>query len=103
LEQLYSRAHPLYRPALEAYIEAGRWLVEEKISRYRRSVARADQLHRDVRREAEAISVTMDWAEQKYTTGTSSNIWSGYFQALEQLKNLRHRDPISNYLDQFDK
>jgi len=47
--------------------------------------------------------VTMDWAEQKYTTGTSSNIWSGYFQALEQLKNLRHRDPISNYLDQFDK
>ena len=103
LEQLYSRAHPLYRPALEAYIEAGRWFVEEKISRYRRSVARADQLHRDVRREAEAISVTMDWAEQKYTTGASSNIWSGYFQALDQLKNLRHRDPISNYLDQFDK
>ena len=105
LEQLRSCAHPLYWSALAAYIEAGRWLVDDHLSRYRRAVARGDQLRQAARRQAEAISVTLDWAEQKYTTGSPSNVWAGYFRTIEQLENLKreHRDPISDYLDQFDK
>ena len=105
LEQLRSCAHPLYRPALEAYIEGGRWLVADNLSRFRRAVARGDELRQAARRKAEAISVTLDWAEQKYTTGSSSNVWIGYFRTIEQLENLQreHRDPISDYLDRFDK
>jgi len=105
LEQLRSCAHPLYWSALAAYIEAGRWLVDDNLSRYRRAVARGDQLRQAARRQAEAISVTLDWAEQKYTTGTQSNVWTGYFQIIEQLENLKreHHDPISDYLDRFEK
>ena len=105
LEQLLSCAHPLYRPALAAYIEAGRWLVDDNVSRYRRAVARGDQLRQAARRQAEAISVTLDWAEQQYTTGSPSNVWTGYFQTIDQLESLKreHHDPISDYLDQFDK
>ena len=105
LEQLRGCAHPLYWSALAAYIEAGRWLVDDNLSRYRRAVARGDQLRQAARRQAEAISVTLDWAEQKYTTGSPSNVWTGYFQTIEQLEKLKreHRDPISDYLDRFDK
>ena len=105
LEQLRSRAHPLYRAALAAYVEAGRWLADEKISRYRRTVARADQLRQEARRQTEAISVTLDWAEQKYPAGSSSaNVWQGFFQTIEQLESFKreHRDPIGDYLDKFD-
>ena len=105
LENLRSRAHPLYRPALAAYIEAGHWLVAENTSRYRRTVAHAEQLRMEARRQAEAISITLDWAEQKYTTGARSSVWKGYFQTIEQLEDFEsHRhDPISDYLDRFDK
>ena len=105
LEQLRSRAHPLYREALAAYVEAGRWLADEKISRYRRAVARADQLRQEARRQTEAISVTLDWAEQKYPVGnSSSNVWQGFFQTIEHLESFKreHHDPIGDYLDKFD-
>ena len=105
LENLRSRAHPLYQPALAAYSEAGRCLVADQGSRYRRAVARAEQLRLEARRRTEAISVTLDWAEQKYSPGGSSNVWAGYFQTLERLENLQreHHDPIGDYLDKFDK
>ena len=104
LEGLRTRAHPLYRPALAAYIEAGRWLVDGHISRYRRSVAHADQLRREARRQAEAISVTLDVAEQKYSPAAGRSVWDDYFQTMEKLERFKrqHRDPISDYLDQFD-
>ena len=105
LEQLHNRAHPLYWSALAAYLEAGQWLAEDKISRYRRAVEHAEKLRQEARREAEAINVTLDGAELAYGSGTSSNVWRGYFRTIEQLEEFergRH-DPIRDYFDQLDR
>ena len=77
--------------------------MAENISRYRRAIATAEELRREARRQTEAIRVTLDWAEQQYTAGPSSNVWDGYFQTFERLDQIKHQraDPIRDYLDQF--
>ncbi len=105
LEVLLSYVHPLYRPVLAAYIEAGHQLVNGNISRYRRAVARAEKLRLAVHRQALTITATLDIAEATYASGMSSNVWQGYFRTIEKLENYERnrRDPIGDYLDQFGK
>jgi len=105
LAVLLSRAHPLYRPVLAAYIDAGHQLVDGNISRYRRAVASAEELRLAVHRQTLTISAALDIAEATYASGVSSNVWQGYFRTIEQLEDFeRHRhDPIGDYLDKFDK
>ena len=105
LEILLGRVHPLYQPVLTAYLEAGHQLVDGNISRYRRTVARAEKLRLEVHRQALTITAALDIAEATYTSGLSSNVWQGYFRTIEKLENYqRHRhDPIGDYLDQFGK
>ena len=67
--------------------------------------ARAEKLNREVRRQTLTITAALDIAEATYASGTSSNVWQGYFRTLEKLEDFaRHRrDPIGDYLDKFDK
>ena len=104
LEVLSSRAHPLYRPVLAAYAEAGYELVNGNISRFRRAVARAEKLRPAADQQAQAIADFLDQAEATYTP-SSSNLWRGYFQTIEKLENFEHNrhSPIGDYLDKFDK
>ena len=105
LEILLSRAHPLYRPILTAYIEAGHELVNGYINRYRRAVARAEILRPGIDQQGQAIAAFIDQAEAMYTPNVSSNLWNGYFRTLEQLDSFERQrhNPISDYLDQFGK
>ena len=105
LEILLSRAHPLYRPILMAYIEAGHELVNGYISRCRRAVARAEKLRPGIDQQAQGIAEVLDHAESVYTPDIGSNTWNGYFRTLEQLDSFerQRRNPISDYLDQFGK
>jgi hypothetical protein len=105
LQILLNRAQPIFRPVLEAYVEAGQWLAEGKLSRYHRTVERAETLRVETEKQMQSIDNVLDQAEEKYAGDISTNAFRGYFQTLDQLDSFerQRRNPISDYLDQFDR
>ena len=105
LEILLNCAHPLYRPVLTAYIEAGHHLVNGNISRYRRAIVCAEKLRLEVHRQALTITAALDIAEANYASDLNNNIWQGYFRTIEKLEDYKRNrhNPIGDYLDQFGK
>lgn len=105
LQTLLGRAHPLYRPVLEAYLEAARWLAEERLSRYQRALARAAKLRQTVDIQVREIRDALDRAESNLIPALPVGSFQGLFETVEKLDEFeRHRrNPISDYLDQFDK
>jgi hypothetical protein len=105
LELLHGRAHPLYRPVILAYRDAAVLLLEEKISRFRRAGRAADQLRADLNRQLREIDAVVDQAERRANAAAQSELTAGYLRALESVEQFEHsrRNPIRDYLDQFDQ
>ncbi len=105
LETLRSEAHPLYRPVIEAYIEAVNLLMVQKLSRFRRAMEAADRERATVDQRTKQIADVLDRAERVYASEDVSNQFAGYFQILDKIQSLdeKRHNPISDYLDKFDK
>ncbi|MCG3149999.1 MAG: hypothetical protein PCFJNLEI_03466 [Verrucomicrobiae bacterium] len=105
LQGLLARGHPMYREAITGYLEAAQHLAAEKLARYRRAIQRADKLRAEADRHTQAITIALDHAERAFSPGLATNTLQGYFQTLEQAEKFQQqrRNPISDYLDKFDK
>jgi hypothetical protein len=104
LELLRSEAHPFYRSVIERYLEAVVLLMNEKLNRFRRAVAVADRNRAAVDEKVKQITAYLNQEERIYSPEESTNLFTGYFQTLDQIQALeknRH-NPISDYLDRFD-
>ena len=104
LGALRSQAHPLYQPSLDKYLEAVTWLYRGYTIRFLRGLNRAELARAAAEKQSRGIAAYMDQAERIYTPEEHSQVFTGYFQTLDQLQKLdaQRRSPISDYLDQFD-
>jgi len=104
LEVLRIYCHPLYLPVVEKYSEAIRQLLGQNITRFRRTSREADRLRKTIDQRVRQIQETMDRAEHAYTP-VETNEFAGFFRTLEQLQQFeqQRRNPISDYLDHFDR
>ena len=105
LEMLRSQTHPLYRSVIDGYIRASILLMEEKLGQHRRAVAAADRARAAVERKGRQITAYLDREERIHSPDDFHDWLAGYFQTLNQIEALdenRH-NPISDYLDQFDR
>lgn len=108
LRQLFAlagQAHPIYRPVIAQYIEAYTWLTEEKLSRFKRALKDAERARSAVERQMDEISEFLHSAERRYSPEDSTAAFQNYFRILEHLESIREqrRNPITDYLNQFDK
>ena len=104
LETLRSQAHPLYRSVIDGYAEAMILLMNEKLSQYRRAIAIANRSRAAADQKTKRITEYLDQEERIYSPEEFTNLFTGYFQTLDQIHTLekdRH-NPISDYLDQFE-
>ena len=67
LQKLLSKAHPLYRPAIEHYLVAAQELGGEKLFRYRRAVREGDAERAKVEVQLREIAGALDHAEHAYS------------------------------------
>jgi hypothetical protein len=104
MEALNGYGHPVYRPIVTEYAEAMRQLLDRKINRFRRAAGEAAQLRTNLDRLARQIHETLDRIESR-NGGGDTNQFVEFFHTLERLEKFekQRRDPIGDYLDQFDK
>jgi hypothetical protein len=104
LQALNIYGHPLYRPVVAKYSEAIQQLLGQNITRFRRGVREADQRRKIVDEQVRQIRDAVNRAERTYVK-VETNEFAGFFRTLDQLQRFeqQRRDPISDYLDQFDK
>lgn len=105
LEMLRSQAHPFYRTVIDEYIRALILLMEEKLNQCRRTMAAAERSRVSAEELGQQITAYLDREERVYSPDDFANWAVGYFRTLNQIQALdsnRH-DPISDYLDEFDK
>lgn len=97
-------AHPVYQPVIDRYLAGLRWLAEHKISRGRSEITKAEKLRASADRQARAIHDYMDQAERAYAPADTGSVGQQLrlLSESEELDLLR-RDPISDYLDKFDR
>lgn len=104
LNVLLGVAHPLYRTAITHYLAALEALAAEQTGRFRYETQRAQRAHRNADERSRQIREYLDRVEQQ--RGSSEP--GGIRQQLKLLETVREldvlrRDPISVYLDQFDR
>ncbi len=104
LGTLRGLAHPLYRPVVDEYFDAVRWLLWGSDVHFRRAVRQAAEMKAAVDKQTHAIAAYMDQAEHAYAPEELSAVFNGYFQTFDQAQKLEgeRRSPISDYLDKFD-
>jgi hypothetical protein len=104
LQGLLAKGHPMYRAVINLYLEAAEHLTAEKLSRYRRAVKEADNQRAEVEQQIREIRDVLDHAERSYGGPSTSNL-QGYFRTLEQAEQFeqQRRNPISDYLDKFER
>jgi hypothetical protein len=104
LGALRSRAHPLYQPVLDKYIEAVIWLHRGSAVRFRRAVNAANAARAAVEVRSRRVAAYLDQAESVNAPEELTKAFTGYFQTLDQFQKLdtERRSPISDYLDKFD-
>ncbi len=105
LADLRARAAPVYRPVLDGYGTAIRLLADEKINPFRRTVAETDKARARVEQEARQVSDYLDEAERIFAPRELNSAYSNFFRVFEEFETLeqQRRNPISDYLDKFDK
>jgi hypothetical protein len=105
LEALRAQAHPMYRPVIGAYTDAILWLQRKNITRFRRVLARADKARRDVDARAAQIAAYLDEVERGRGFSETSELFRDWFRTLDEFEHLQQRrqNPISDYLDGFDR
>jgi len=104
LGTLRGLAHPLYRPVVDEYLEAVKWLMWGSAVHFRRAAREAKDMQLAVDKQTHAIATYMDQAEHAYAPEELSQVFNGYFQTFDQVQKLEQerRSPISDYLDKFD-
>jgi hypothetical protein len=104
LAALRGTAHMSYENAIDNYIEAVGLLLEQKISRCRRALRRAEDASAAAARESKRIADFLDRAERARAPGRPAG-FDEYFRTLEQLQDAeqQRRNPVSDYLDQLDR
>ena len=105
LAALRSQGHPLYRPVIDDYSDAVGWLMRRNTVRFRRAVTKAEAGRLAAEQQSRAIAAYMDQAERVYAPEEFSKAFTGYFRTLDRFQKLedeRH-NPISDYLDKFDR
>jgi len=104
LGTLRGLAHPLYRPVVDEYLEAVKWLMWGSAVHFRRAAREAKDMQLTVDKQTHAIAAYMDQAEDAYAPEELSQVFNGYFQTFDQVQKLEgeRRSPISDYLDKFD-
>ena len=102
---LRGQAHPFFEPAIDRYIEAINWLLQQNTVRFRRSVAKATAARAAAEQQTQATTAYLDEAERTYTPEELSKPLTGYFSTLDRFQALdqQRRNPISDHLDQFDR
>ncbi len=105
LGALRSQAHPLYQAVIDDYIDAVGWLARQSTVRFRRGVRKAEAARLAAEKQSRAIAAYLDQAERVYAPGEFSRSFAGYFRTLDQFQKLEdeRRNPISDYLDKFDR
>ena len=105
LEILHSQAGPTLRPAIARYLEALDWLQARQLPRYRRAVALADKTRAAAVVQAEQITAYLDEAEAQHNPVDLRAGFQSLFETLAKVERLekRRRNPISDYLDAFDR
>ncbi len=105
LEALRQQAVPALRPVLGEYLAALHWLRERRLHRFRRIAREAGARLDALSRKAAAISAYLDQMELVHGSGlpgqTITNVF-GAFEDLQQHERTR-RNPVSDYLDQFER
>jgi len=105
LGALRSHAHPIFQPVVDRYIEAIVWLYRGSVLRFRRGVEGADVARAAAEKESRRITAYLDQAERIHSPEEMSKTFTGYFQTLDQFQKMddERRNPISDYLDKFDR
>ena len=104
LEVLKTYGNPLYRPVAAKYAVAVRQLLDRKLNQFRRTAQEAAQLRIAADQKVQQIRDVLDRAERAYSAG-GTNEYRDFFRTLDRLQKFeqQRRNPISDYLDQFDK
>jgi hypothetical protein len=104
LRMLSRTAHPAYREVLGHYLAGLQLLAEHKVARGRSEITLAVKLQAAADRKSQQVRDYVDQAERIHTPYDDSNLREKIrlLLAADELELLR-RDPISDYLNKFDK
>ncbi len=104
LAALRGTAHPLYRDAIDHYIAALECLSTDQVRRFQHETTRARRAHTTADDQARKISEYVDQIERVHTPPDRAAVWRQLklLDAMQELNVIR-RDPISDYLNKFDK
>jgi hypothetical protein len=105
LGALRGQAHPFYEPVIDQYLEAVNWLLQRNTVRFRRTLAKAASARVVADHRRQATIAYMDAAERIYSPEEASKMLTGYLSTLDRFQDLdqQRRNPISDYLDKFDR
>jgi len=104
LGALRGTAHPLYRDAIDRYIAALECLSAGQVSRFQHETKLARRAHAAADEQVRKISAYVDQVERVHTPPDRAAVWRQLklFEMIQETNILR-RDPISDYLDKFDR
>jgi hypothetical protein len=104
LAALRGTAHPLYREAIDRYIAALQCLSTRQASRFQHETKLARRAPDAADGQSRKFSEYVDRIERAHTPAdrTAVDRQLKLFEAMQETGVLR-RDPISEYLDKFDK
>jgi len=104
LAALRGTAHPLYRDAIDHYAVALQYLLAGSVSRFRHETRLAQRAHAAADEQTRKISEYVDQVERVYAPSNRAALQRAMnlLDATQEMNILR-RDPISDYLDQFDR
>jgi hypothetical protein len=104
LTALRAVAHPSYRDAIAHYMAALGCLATRQPGRFQREAKLAQRAHTKADEETRKISAYLDNVEALHAPRDRNAVSRqlALFETIQETGVLR-RDPISNYLDKFDK
>jgi len=104
LASLRGVAHPSYCEAIDRYIAALQCLTARQVSRFQHETKRAQRAHAAADDQSRKVSAYVDQVERVHAPPDRAAVWRQLklFEAIQETNILR-RDPISDYLDKFDR
>jgi hypothetical protein len=104
LAALRGMAHPLYRDAIDHYLAALECLSARQASRFQHGTKLALRAHQAADEQSRNLSEYVDRVERIHAPTDQGAVRQQLrlFEAIQETNILR-RDPISDYLDKFDR
>ncbi|MBM3859676.1 MAG: hypothetical protein FJ395_08510 [Verrucomicrobia bacterium] len=104
LAALRATAHPSYRDTIERYVRALEHLRSRHVSRFQRDAKLAERAHRAADELTRHVSDYLDGVEEKRAPLERDSVRQQLrLLGVLQEMNILRRDPISDYLDKFDR